>query len=349
MNKLNVPLRIATGVAAAALLAAPLAGCSGASSSLPTAPASLSSAHLDVPAAVNAKGSAAQRVQPDGSQMLFVSDNLNSKVYVFNAASKTTNPPIERTITDGIGGPNGIATDTAGNLWVANLANNTVTEYTKNSSSPRFTISNAMNGPWDVKVDGFGNVYVAMTGEFGGPPTIVEYAAGTAEPINTWEVPQSNMQISGITLINPNQKGATSIYALEYQQNSSGGAKGGLLSCLNGEYVCTQLTNYLYGQTGGITLAKPPASQSLEFLAVDLYLPGVDVTVPNETPKQIITGGTPEFVTLNAKGTKLFVADRFYGRVEEYSFPKGKAGITFSVPGRTTLYGVATDPSGSYL
>jgi streptogramin lyase len=100
--------------------------------------------------------------------MLFVSDNLNSKVYVFNAASKTTNPPIERTITNGIGAPNGIATDSSGNLWVANLAANTVTEYAKNSSSPRLTISNGMNGPFDVKVDGFGNVYVAMTGEYGG-------------------------------------------------------------------------------------------------------------------------------------------------------------------------------------
>jgi hypothetical protein len=101
MNYLNLSLRIALSVAAATLIAQPLAGCSGASSSLPTALVSSSSAHLDVPAAVDAKGSAAQRVQPDKSQLLYVSDNLNSKVYVFNAASKTTNPPIERTITDG--------------------------------------------------------------------------------------------------------------------------------------------------------------------------------------------------------------------------------------------------------
>jgi hypothetical protein len=223
-----------------------------------------------------------------------------------------------------------------------------VTEYAPNSSSPRFTISNGMNGPYDVKVDGFGNVYVAMTGEYGGSASVVEYAAGTAEPINTWEVPQSNMQISGIALINPNQQGHTTIYALEYQANGSGGAKGGLLDCPPGQYICTQLT-YLYGQTGGITLAKPPASQSLEFLAVDQYLPGIDVTIPGQQAKQIITGGTPEFITLNSTGKKLFVADRFYGRVEEFSFPKGKAGITFSVAGKTTLYGVATSPSGSYL
>lgn len=351
MNTLSLSLRTATGVAIAAILAQPLAGCSGASSTLPAGPASLSSAHLDVPAAANAKGSAAQRMQPDGSgQQLFVSDNLNSKVYVFNALSTTSNPPPIRTIQIGISNPNGIATDKSGNLWVANLSSNTVTEYAKGSNAPEFTISNGMNGAYDVKVDGFGNVYVAMDGEFGGPNTIVEYAAGTAVPINTWEVPQSNMQITGIALVNPTLKGETSIYATEFQSVGSG-AKGGLLSCFPGpsNSVCTQLTNYLYGQTGGITIAHQGSTPPFEFLAVDQYLPGIDETIPNpQSVKRLITGGTPESITLNAKGTRLFVADRFYGRVEQYTFPGNKPTVTFSGSGKSQLMGVATYPSGNY-
>jgi hypothetical protein len=351
MSNLTLSLRTITGVAIAAILAQPLAGCSGASSSLPMAPASTSSAQLNVPSAANAKGSAAQRVNPDkkGGQELFVADALNSKIYAFNAASKVNNPPAQYTIVNGISNPNGIATDASGNLWVTNLTSNTVTEYAKGSTSPEFTISNGMNGPVDVKVDGFGNVYVAMDGEYThGVNTIVEYQAGTSNPIYTWNAPQSNMQITGIALVNPNIKNGTSVWALESQFNGSS-AIGGLLACYSGPYneVCTQLTNYTYGQTGGITIA---GTNPFEFLAVDQYLPGIDETVTYPlSVKKLITGGTPEFVTLNAKGTRLFVADRFHSQVEEYNFSRGKTLHTFSVSGKTALLGVATYPSGSYL
>ncbi len=354
MSYLNLSLRTITGVAIATLLAQPLAGCSGSSSSLPATPVVPSSVQLNAPAAANAKGSAAVRVNPDsGGQKLFVADDYTSKVYVFDAATKTNNPPAEYTITNGISNPNGIATDQQGNLWVANLSSNTVTEYAKNATTPEFTISNAMNGPVDVKVDGFGNVYVAMSGAYsGGVNTIVKYAAGTANPVYTWNVPQSNMQITGIALISPTVKNATSVYALESQATGSGGATGGLLTCSPGGYneVCTQLTSYLYGQTGGITIANQGNSNPFEFLAVDQYLPGIDETVTYPASvKRLTTGGTPEQITLNAKGTRLFVADRFYGQVEEYNFPRGKELHTFGVSGKSILIGVATYPSGDFL
>ncbi|MFZ0362698.1 MAG: SMP-30/gluconolactonase/LRE family protein [Candidatus Cybelea sp.] len=352
MQNLNLSLRTITGVAIAALLSQPLAGCSGATSSLPAAPVSADSAHMYVPAAATAKGSAAQRVSPDsGGQQLFVSDDLNSKVYVYNAASKVSTSTPERTISIGTSNPQGIAVDKNGNLWVANLSSNTVTEFAKNGSSPIFTMSQGMNGPVDVKVDDFGNVYVAMDGEFGGPNTIVEFAAGTSDPIASWNPPQNNMQITGIALINPNVKGETSIYALESQTVGSI-TTGGLLTCSPGAYneVCTSLGTNSYGQTGGITIANSNPSKPFEYAAVDQYLPGVDETIPSAgTTKRLVIGGTPEDITLNAKGTRLFVADRFYGRVEEYTFPGNKEKITFGAPGKTILIGVATDPSGNYL
>ena len=196
MHYLNPSLRTITGVAIAAILSQPLAGCSGASSSLPSAPVASNSAHLYVPAAADAKGSAALRVGPDtGGQKLYVSDNLQSKIYVFNALSKTSNPAPLYTIQSGVSNPNGIATDQAGNLWVANLSSSTVNEYAKGATTPEFTISQGLNGPIDVKVDAFGNVYVADTNP-GGAPQIIEYAAGTAVPIASWIIPQSNMQRS---------------------------------------------------------------------------------------------------------------------------------------------------------
>ena len=97
MHGLTLSLRTLKGIRNRRVLAQPLAGCSGASPSLPSAGIAPSSAHSDVPAAVTAKGSASRSAQPDGGgQQLFVSDAYNSKVYVFNAASKTSNPPVER-------------------------------------------------------------------------------------------------------------------------------------------------------------------------------------------------------------------------------------------------------------
>jgi sugar lactone lactonase YvrE len=351
MNKFDLSPRTITGLAIATLLAQPLAGCSGATSSLPTAPVSADSAHAFVPAAVSSKSSAPQRTAAAAkTSLLYVADNLNSKIYVFDEASKTSNPPVLETITDGISFPNGIATDTEGNLWVANLGSDTVTEYAPNSSTPRFTISNDMTGPYDVKVDDFGNVFVAMSGN-GGPNSIVEYGAGTADPIYTYSLPQSNMQLTGIALVNPQLKGETSVYATEFQSSGSGGATGGLLTCIPGNYpaACTQDTSYLYGETGGIAIANQGGSKPFEFLAVDQYLPGVDETIPSsQSVKQLISGGTPEGITLNSKGNRLFIADRFYGQVEEYTFPGNKELITFGVDGKTQLSGVATYPSGNY-
>jgi Lactonase, 7-bladed beta-propeller len=349
VNTLNPSLRTVIGVAIAALLAQPLAGCSGASSSLP-APVSTNANHLYVPPAANAKGSAAQRVGPDADgQFLFVSDNENNRIAVFNAASKTQNPPAERTITQGIHGPNGIATDLSGNLYVANYVSNTVTVYGKNSSSPKTTISSGLNGPWDVKVDGFGNVYVSNTPLDGATNYISEYLAGSSSPSTTWNAPQANMEISGFTLLNATQQGQTQIFALGYVQNPSGFATGGLLGCFSGSANCVVMQGFpSFGQTGGIAMVRSPhPSGPYEFLAVDQYIPGVDDIIPSQTPTQLVTGGTPEFITLNSKSTRLFVADRFYGRVTEYSYPKDKKLNTFT-PGGGQIYGVATFPSGNF-
>ncbi|HYL27540.1 MAG TPA: hypothetical protein VEW74_06865, partial [Candidatus Nitrosotalea sp.] len=119
MHSATLTLRIAAGLAVASFLAAPLAGCSGSSQALPGAPMAAET-HMTVPAAAGAMGSAAI---PDGkkkkTQLLFVSDNEHNVISVYDAASKTQNPPALRKITTGIAGPNGIAVDKSGNLYVA--------------------------------------------------------------------------------------------------------------------------------------------------------------------------------------------------------------------------------------
>lgn len=353
MHRQATALRSALGISLISIVASPLAGCSGGTSALPAAPLSSSPAapataagRMTAPNALGSMG-ADNRVESDkkGAKLLFVSDNENNRISVYNTATKQQNPPVLRTITSGVHGPNGIAVDKSGNLYVANYVSNTVTIYAPNASTPKATLSTSLNGPWDVKVDGFGNVYVANDPLYGGVPFIVEYLSGNSSPSYNWNAPTSGMTISGIALLDPTVNGETSVYALGYTLNYSGFATGVALSCYPGNSTCVSLGDS-FGQTGGIAVAESPGmSKPFQWIAVDQYIPGIDIFTLNEGTQQMTTGGTPEFVTLNAKGNQLYVADRFYGRVMEYSYPAGKTLNTFSPGGQ--IYGVATYPSGS--
>jgi hypothetical protein len=341
----SLTLRMATGIAVASLLASPLAGCSGNTQALPGVPAAPDT-HVTVPAAAGAMGSAAM---PDGkkkkTQLLFVSDNEHNSISVYDAASKTQNPPVLRKITNGLNLPNGIAVDKSGNLYVANYGTNTVTVYAPNASSPKMTLSSGLNGPWDVKVDGFGNVYVANVPLYGGTDFITKFDSGSSSPSATWYVPVQGMTISGLALLDPTVQGETSVYALAYTLNGSDFATGYSLSCYPGNYTCVSFGT-TFGQTGGIAVAESPGNaKPFQWLAVDQYIPGVDIFTQNQSETSFTTGGTPEFLTLNSSGKDLFVADRFYGRVVEYSYPSKTQINSFSTGGQT--YGVATYPSGS--
>jgi len=65
-----------------------------------------------------------------------------------------------RTISNGIGGPQGLALNSIGQLYVANFTASTVTIYNKNGTSPVRTLSKALNLPWQIAVSSKGDVYV---------------------------------------------------------------------------------------------------------------------------------------------------------------------------------------------
>jgi hypothetical protein len=286
--------------------------------------------------------------------LLFVGDNANNQISVFDANSKTQSPKPIRVIKSGLNGPQGLTTDRKGNLYVANLYNNTVTIYGPGASSPKATLSQSLSTPVDVKVDGAGNVYVANDPGLGNPSFIVEYAAGGSSPIAAWNFPYGGPAVSSLTLLNPTT--SPSIYAAYYTLNSQDFATGGIASCYPGNSTCIMNIGPTLGQTGGITVEQSPTGNNpFTYLVVDQYLPGVDTFQPSTSPTspiaQLVTGGTPEFLTLNATRTRLFVADRFYGRVTSYSSPSGTIVNQFYPAGggeNPQVYGVAVTPAGTY-
>lgn len=344
MQNLNIIVRSAAAAALATSFVS-LTACSGSGSSTPLPTVNSPSTLLQQP---NGLQTASQDVVTK-PKLLFVADQDGNTIYVFNAASTIQNPPPIRKITAGLAAPEGITTDKAGNLYVANGFNSSVTVYAPGASKPKLTLDNGLDAPVDVKVDGFGNVYVANNPGGSTNSYIVEYAKGSNSPETTWFVPQNNMFIGGIALLNPTT--APSIYATAY---TGFPASGSILACFPGQSTCNAVGGgSALGQTGGIAVTESPGlSNPFEYLVVDQYVPGFDVFEPaiQQSPiQQINTGGTPQFIAVNAAKSAVFVSDSFNRQVDEYTFPGMQLKNHFPTNGAELIDGVATSPAGTYF
>lgn len=156
--------------AATAALVLACAGCSTPGTS-PVAPSGVQAAPFD---------RTHRRPVADASHnYVYVADAYANTVWIFPAAP--ANPGPVGSITTGVMGAEGIAVDGAGNLFVANPDNNTVTIYPRGSSTPSLTLSKDLTTPAAVAVDAGGNVWVSnQLGSYEG--SVVEFPAGQTTP-----------------------------------------------------------------------------------------------------------------------------------------------------------------------
>lgn len=126
----------------------------------------------------------------DAAGLLYVADGQapgSILVYAANANGAAT--PV-RTITGastGLGLPEGVALDGAGNIYVANTSNSTVTVYAPNAdgdATPIATIPTTsglgvLDSPTAIALDGVGNVYVANQGGSGSLNIYAPLTSGT--------------------------------------------------------------------------------------------------------------------------------------------------------------------------
>ncbi len=114
-----------------------------------------------------------------GKNYIYVGDAYANAVWIFPAGSSKSNPV--GSITTGVSGPQGVAVDAAGKLYVANPDNNTVTIYPPGGSSPSLTLSQDLTTPSAVAVDSKGNVWVSN--ELGSNEgSVVEFPPGQTAP-----------------------------------------------------------------------------------------------------------------------------------------------------------------------
>jgi hypothetical protein len=286
-------------------------------------------------------------------KLLYVADSLNSVVYVYNLNGNQHSPPPSYTISDGISYPQGITTDKRGNLYVTNEGTNSVTVYAPGGQAPIFTIPNLLT-PTDVKVDGFGNVWVSNDPGFGAQSSVLEFPAGSTIPSAEWYTLQGNLAIIGIALADPDLRGTTTAFASSYTVNASDNYTGSVLECLSGapSNSCDPIATPPLGHTVGIAIERSPtATKPMTFLLVDQYIPGIDVFGDGKLQRQVSTGGTPEYIALNSTRSNIFVSQETANpHVDELSWPGGKLVNQFWPTGFAEYVeaGVAVSPAGTY-
>lgn len=159
---------LSAATAALALLAA--AGCSTAGTA-PLAPSGAQPAPF--------ARSLGRPVPNAVKNFVYVADAYSNTVWIFPAGG--LEPPPVGSVTNGVSGPEGVAIDAGGKLYVANTASATVTIYPPGSSSPSLTLSQGLINPAAVAVDSKGNVFVSN--ELGGNTgSVVEFPPGQTTP-----------------------------------------------------------------------------------------------------------------------------------------------------------------------
>jgi hypothetical protein len=110
--------------------------------------------------------------------ILFVADLQGSVIRMYDP--NTANPSSEGEISDGISGPEGIAVDSKGSLYVSNagLSKDDITVYSAGSSKPRLTIPGP--GFYGLAVDSKGDVFGAYVGG-----TVIGYRPNSKKPFET--------------------------------------------------------------------------------------------------------------------------------------------------------------------
>jgi hypothetical protein len=236
---------------------------------------------------------------------LYASSYWLAYVGIYCFVGKRQNQPPRGEITAGIRGPEGAATDTKGNYYVANGGANTVTEYALNTTNVSFTYSTGLSSPGSVAVDKDNNVYVTNIGTGSvsvfpqGVNTPSKTLTGIPYPIDVAVDAKGNVYVTTYTSSFSNG------IVLEFAAGSSQGVDLGIV---------TQ-------EPGGIVLDTKDS-----IVTTDQRLPGVLVFPRGKTTPSKIFAQTmlnPVSLRMDHSGSNVFVGDSVDNAVNEYKYSNG--------------------------
>jgi hypothetical protein len=241
--------------------------------------------------------------------LLYVSDEGNNVIDIFSVPGYM----LEGQITKGIDQPEGIATDQKGNLYVSNLANDTVTVYRRGGTRPSLTLSEP-DGPDDVAVALNGYVFA---GDLDGGVDV--YVPGTTSPSSRLPFPGSAYGVGVDSANNVYAAGTGSCGAcvIEYANGSGSGTNLGLKDL-------SDPTGVLIDKEGDIVESDYKAN------AINVYAPG------SKSPRSSISVHTPDRSALDKAENLVFVPQGNGYSVGVLKYPSGSSVTSIPIGNFTT-------------
>jgi hypothetical protein len=266
------------------------------------------------------------RLSPDKAKVdkdLFVSDAI-ATVFLFK--NKTYKPDGS---IGGLGSPDGMAVDTAGNLYVANIGEKNVQEFAPGSSTPKCTYDAGLVDPINVTTDAKGDVFVVDFNDFNDPGFVDEFKQ-CSDTVTTQYSVSSGPEAAAI-----DSKG--NIFVSYFNSGFSGSFEEFVKGKTPGKVLTVTTTS-----PGGLTIDKDGD------LIADDQSGSIDVIPePYTSAIPLVSGLSDPFHAALSKNQKvLFNANAGSGTVTIYKYPDGTLTHTLgSSNGLDAVEGVADSPS----
>lgn len=263
-----------------------------------------------------------------GGGTLFVANGRASSVDIYE---KNSPHHLLGQITSGIAGPNAMAVDTTGNLFVSNVDNQTVAVYPPGSMTPSRIYTRGLHqrltNPLTVAVGQDGTMYLVNYTHIGMQSEVLVYPPNQMTPSKSIPI---NGGADGLAL-DPSKN-------LYVSYNSQAG--GRVLKFAPGSKSGQDL-GISVGFAGGLAFDK-----SLDLLVCDQTAPAIDVFPPGATqPSKVISQGftDPYGIAFGRYFQRLYVADSAGNNVLIFSYPDGA--LVGQIHRTFTAFGIAVSPA----
>jgi len=248
-------------------------------------------------------------------------------------------------LSGSLDGPEGMATDRSGNLYVVNTIDDNTLEYEAGATSPERTLADLKGyAPGEVALGPDGTVYVTNIhgplpkncGTFciPKPGNIVAYAHASTKPTTVYKTfPATNAYYPiGIGVDAQNDIFVT------YETTAVSGGKGGVVEFVAGAMTPVD-TGIVLGYAGGVGF---DAAENL--IVSDLLCPCIGVYPPgSKTPsRELVKTGTPVTFAFGKSGRFIYVANGVNLDLEVYDYTSDRLVDRISGGGFTS----STSPTG---
>jgi hypothetical protein len=275
----------------------------------------------------------------------FFSDYIHNAVYIYGASG----PRDTRIATlTGFMSPSGLATDTSGNLYVANEGAANILVYAPPYTGTPTTLNDPGQLPVDVAVDNHGNVAVCnLYSTSYGPGSVSFYAAGSTNPTSTI----SSALVAEIYFCAFDANGNLYLDGVDYgyYQVIAGEIAGGI----NGTAITALTTGNTINYPGGVQVTTGGQIAIMDQgpgPAIYTYNPPVSSSLGSPVATTPL-GGLFDPVTFAFDKTAkyLFTADAEIDSSNKYAYPAGGSPVhTRSLPRGGLPIGVAITPTEQY-